>query len=241
MHLVAQILKRSSLTTLVVVISCTIAFSQTEAPHYFYEPLPLPSGQNVMNLGLSISLLPAPIVEQELPAPAIDFQFKHGFSESFSGYGSVSTNVFTNVLFLGMQYNTGDEDLSFSIGDAFGGFAGFINFGGEFDRNTAAALANVPTIRVGHRFGTVAFSASLSSTYVIYADTHVGSLEDQGLRSRFNDVYFTFALEEPFFGTTHISTGISVTYSRTPYQIWMLYNVFDQYLLIPEFFFSFRL
>jgi hypothetical protein len=227
--------------TLFLITSST--FSQTpDEVHYFYEPHPMGENVNVVNLGISFSLLPAPIVEQEIPAPAIDFQFKHGFSDRVSFYGSLSTNVFTNVLAAGLQYNIGDKDLSFSVGDAFVGFAGFFNLGGEFDNNTAAAVANIPVIRIGHRFGAVAMSLSMYASYVIYADTHVGSLEDKrAIRSKVNDIYATLAFEQPFFGKTSISTGISVTYSRTPYQIWMLYNVFDQYLVIPEFFFSFHL
>lgn len=218
------------------------AFGQTEGMHYFYEPYPMGKNVNVTNLGISFSLLPAPIVEQEIPAPAIDLQFKHGFSDRISFYGSLSTNIFTNVLVGGLQYNTGGDELSFSVGDAFAGFGGFFNLGGEFDQNSAAAIANVPVIRFGHRFRDVALSLSIYATYVLYADTHVGSLEDKNtIRHKVNDIYATLAFEQPFFGKTSISTGISVTYSRTPYQIWMLYNVFDQYLVIPEFFFSFHL
>jgi hypothetical protein len=228
--------------SLIIFLFSSEACSQTTDVHYFYEPVPLGENVNVTNLGLSFSLLPAPIVEQEIPAPAIDFQFKHGFSDRLSFYGSYSTNIFTNVLAAGLQYNIGDPELSFSFGDAFVGFAGFFNLGGEFDNNTAAALANIPVIRIGHRFGTVAMSLSMYASYVIYADTHVSSLEDKAaIRSKINDIYATLAFEQPFFGHTSISTGISVTYSRTPYQIWMLYNVFDQYLVIPEFFFSFHL
>jgi len=232
---------RTVLPFTIVILLVSSAWSQIDDFHYFYEPRPLGAGDNVFNLGLSFSLLPAPIVEQEIPAPAIDLQFKHGFSPHLSGYGSLSTNFFTNVLIGGLQYNIGDEDLSFSVGDGLAFFAGYLDLGGEFDKNTAAAIADVPVLRIGHKFESVALSISMAVTYVLYADTHVGSLEDKGLRYRVNDIYFTLAFEQPFFGRTCISTGISVTYSRTPYQIWMLYNVFDQYLIIPEFFFSFHL
>lgn len=209
--------------------------------HYLYEPLPLRAGENVWNLGMSLSLLPAPVVEQELIGPTLDLQFKHGFSPTISLYGGVSSNYFTNILGAGIQYNTGDDDLNYSAGVAIVGFAGIINLGGEFDRNTAGAFALIPTIRVGHRFGDVALTLLISGSYVLYANTHVGSLEDEGISSRFNDIAFELAIEQPFFGRTYVSLGIGFTYSRTPYQTWMLYNTFDQYLVVPATFFSFRL
>lgn len=194
-----------------------------------------------MNLGISLSLLPEPLVEQEIPAPAIDFQYKRGLTNSLSFYATVSTNYFTNVLMPGIQYNGGDDGLSYAIGNGIAFFAGYIDLGGEFDRNSAAAIADVPILRVGHHFEQVAVSLSLACTYVLYADTHIGSLEDKGIKYKVDDVWLTLAFEQPFYGQTRISTGMSLTYSRTPYQIWMLYNVFDQYLVIPEFFFSFQL
>ena len=240
--LVFSICKGAFAFVLLIIIPASISAQPlSDSIRYYYEPLPLRSGQSVMNLGLSLSLLPAPIVEQELPAPAIDWQFKYGFNSNFSLYSSLSTNIFTNALFGGLQYNNGDEKFSYSAGAAVGMFAGFFDLGGEFDKNSAAAVAIIPSLRFGRRFGLLGVSLSFHASYVLYADTHVGSLEDKGLRSRFNDIYVTLALEQPFFGRTSISTGLSVTYSRTPYQIWMLYNVFDQYLVIPEFFFSFHL
>lgn len=220
---------------------CAPAWAQDSVVHYLYEPLPLGAGENVWNLGMSLSLIPAPIVEQELVSPTVEFQIKHGFSPRFTAYGGISTNYFTNLVGFGLQYNNGDEDFSYSGGCAIIGFAGTIDIGGEFDRNTAGAVALIPTARFSHRFGDVALTLLVSGTYILYADTHIGSLEDRGVRARFNDIAAEFALEQPFFGRTYITLGIGFTYSRTPYQTWMLYNTFDQYLVVPATFFSFRL
>src|SRR5438034_6404754 len=73
--------------------------------HYFYDPRPLEAGKSIYNLGLVIALLPAPIVEQEIPAPVIDFQYRHSLASWFSLYGSLSSNFFTNLLMLGGRLN----------------------------------------------------------------------------------------------------------------------------------------
>lgn len=224
------------------VLSAQIQVTSRSSPkHYYYEPLPMGPGELVMNLGLSLTLLPEQLVDQELPAPAIDFRMKHGLSDAFTLYASYATNYFTNVLAGGIAYNRGDKDFSYSINDGFIVFAGFFDAGGEFDKNSAAAVANVPSVHFGHRFGNSAISISLAATYILYAYTHVGSLEGNGLLHKINDINCTVAFEQPFFGNVRLSTGVNVTFSRTPYQIWMLYNEFDQYLMLPEFFFSFQL
>ena len=227
---------------LLFVGSFSLAQAQEEKKsHYFYEPLPIPPGEKVMNLGMSMTLLPEPIVEQELPAPAFDFQIKYGITPAFSLFGGASSNYLTNVGAVGFQFSFGDTAFSYSIGDGFIFFGGSFDLGGEFDKNTAAAIANAPVIRFGHRWDEVAISLTFAATYLLHADTRIGSLEDKSFSSKFNDIVGMFALEQPFWGNVRISTGISFTWSRTPYQIWMMYGVFDQYLLLPEFFFSFQL
>jgi len=212
-----------------------------DSTHYFYEPHPLRANENIFNLGFSISIVPEAIVEKEFPAPTADFQYKHGFSPAFSFYGNFSTNYFTNILAGGLQWNTGDDDLSFAIGSGLDGFAGSYNLGGEFDHTTAAALAYVPIIEIGHRFDDVAVSLHLAATYILYAQTHVTSLSDNSLQYHVNDVYATLTFEEPFYGNTRVASGISLAYSRSPYSIWMYFDSFDEYLFTPEFFFSFKL
>jgi hypothetical protein len=220
---------------------CTVACSQNVGTHDFYEPHPLRPGENIMNLGLSVTLLPEPIVVQEVPAPALTLLWKHGITDWFSGYATLSSNYVTNFLSVGAQINVGDDDFSFALGDAMGVFAGVFDLGGEFEKNSAAAIANTPTLRIGHRFKDVALSASFSASYLLHAGTTVASIEDRHIVSKFNDVTLTLALEQSFARQMRVSTGMSVTFSRTPYQIWMLYNTFDQYLMMPEFFFSIRL
>ncbi len=237
-------LYRVRLPVVVIVYSllsplCTRA--QDSVVHYLYEPLPLTAGQSVFNLGMSLSLVPAPIVEQELVAPTVDFQFKYGLTSYFTFYGGISTNYFATLVGGGLQFNNGDHEFSYSGGCAIIGFAGVMDMGGEFSKNTAGAFALLPTFRFSRRFGDVALTMLVSASYILYADTHVGSLENKNIQANFNDLAFEFAIEQPFFGKTYVSLGIGFTYSRTPYQIWMLYNSFDQYLVVPATFFSFRL
>ena len=56
-----------------------------------------------------------------------------------------------------------------------------------------------------------------------------------------NDYWCTWAIEQPFLRSVHLSIGMSLGYTRTPYQTWMLYNTVDEWLFAPEFFFAVQL
>jgi hypothetical protein len=62
-----------------------------------------------------------------------------------------------------------------------------------------------------------------------------------GPQHSINDFYCTLVVEQPFLRSLHLSVGLSVGYSRTPYQTWMLYDTIDEWLFAPEFFFAVQL
>ena len=226
---------------LTLAMPCSLALGQQHSPSYYYDPQPLAPGEHLLNLGLSLTLLPEPNVEQEIPAPAIDLQAKYGLSNVFTAYGSLSTNIFTNVMLVGVQAGHSFGNWNVSAGDAFAFFAGFLSVEGQFNNNSAAAIANMPAVRIGRRIGQTAISLSAYGTFLLHADMNVASVRQRGIELTFNDLYFTLAFEQPFFASVLVSSGVRVIYSRTPYQSWMLYNTFDQFLMLPEFFFAFQL
>ncbi len=211
-----------------------------QSPRYHYEPWPLDVGTSLWTFGLSLTTLPQPVVESEVPAPAIDIQFKKGVFEHVSLVTTFSTNVLSNVLQAGMQWNDRTDRLSYAAGVNVGVFGGWLSVEGQFDRNWAYAVALLPVLRTGYRFDEFSLSTTFSGTVVLSAQTYIGSLHAQGTSSPFNDLFITAAIEQPFLRSSFISMGISLAYSRTPYQSWILFNTLDQYLLIPEVFVGFQ-
>lgn len=210
------------------------------SPRYHYEPWPLEVDQSLWTFGLSLTTLPQPVVESEVPAPAIDIQMKRGIAENLSLVTTFSTNIFSNVLQAGVQWNNNSDRFSYAGGANIGAFGGWLSVEGQFDRNWAYAVALMPVIRTGYRFDEFSLSATFSGTLVVSAQTHVGSLRAQGTTSLVNDLFVTIAVEQPFLHSSIVSMGISIAYSRTPYQSWILFNTLDQYLLIPEVFVGFQ-
>lgn len=209
---------------------------------YFYEPYPLRPGVQIFQIGGSFSLLPLPIAEQEIPYPAIDVQYKRGLIKNLSWVGSLSTNIYTNLFHTGLQWNFNSERFSFGLADHFGFAYGFMKAEGLFENVDAYAFYNMPVMRFGYGFNDFSISLSFSFTYVFKSSSFINGMKASiGPENSINDFYFTLAVEQPFLQNTLLSIGFSLTYSRTPWQSWMLYNTLDEWLFVPEFFFAVQL
>jgi len=206
---------------------------------YFYEPYPLEPGSSVFQLGASFSLLPYPDMEQELPIPALDVQYKRGLLPNLAFDGTLSTNIYSNLLHAGLQLHTRIDRFSCGLADHIGGVYGFIKRENVFDRVDAYAIFDMMILRFGYRFEDFSFSLSFVATYVFKSQSHVNGMEAPGgPEGSINDYWVTWAIEQPFLRSLHLSIGMSLGYTRTPYQTWMLYNTTDEWLFAPEFFFS---
>lgn len=215
--------------------------ASTDQPSFFYEPYPQPVGSSVLQLGLSITILPIPVVEEEIPAPAIDLQYRYGLFDNVSLIGSFSTNIFTNLLHGGLQVNENIGNFSVGVANNLGLFGGFISIEGQFDLNTAWAAFYLPTLRLGYRTNYFSSSLSFSAAYIFKSKSKVSELEAPGPENNWNDFFCTFALEQKFLRKSLLAMGLSLTFSKTPYQSWMMFNTIDQYLFVPELFFAVHL
>jgi hypothetical protein len=208
---------------------------------YFYEPYPQEIGNSILQLGGSFTLLPISVVENEYPIPAIDVQYKHGIFKNVSFVSTFSTNYFSNLLHLGLQWNTNISRFSFGLANHLGGFAGFISSEGQFENNSAYALFSMPILRFGFRTDEFSFSLSFAASYIFKSVSKVSDLKAPGPEKIWNDFFCTLAIEQPMFKSTNLSIGLSLAFARSPYQSWLLYNTIDQYQFAPEFFFAIQL
>ena len=235
-------------TALAICFSCyifaqnnTFDNSDSSFNSYFYEPFPQQIGTSIYQIGGSFSLLPIPVIENEYPVPAIDFQVKYGIFKNISLLSSFTTNYFSNLLHFGLQWNSNNSRFSYGIANHLGGFYGFITSEGQFEENSAYALFYMPILRFGLRTNEFSVSMSFTAAYILRSTTKVSDLKAAGPTNTWNDFFCTIALEQIIFKRTIVSIGFSLAFSRTPYQSWLLHNTIDQYQFVPEFFFSFQL
>jgi hypothetical protein len=215
--------------------------SSDSSARYYFEPWPLDVGTSLFDVGLSITILPGPLVESEVPAPALDLRFRYGMAERVSMIAVLTTNVVSNIAQFGVQWNDHLDRFSYALGANAIGFYGWLSIEGQFDNNWAYAVAVAPIIRLGYRFDEFSVSSAFSGTYVLAAETKVSDLSSAGPTGTVNDLFCTLAVEQPFLKTMRISLGISIAYSRVPPQSWITVNTIDQYMILPEFIIGFRL
>ncbi len=223
-------------------MSSRLAEPSLQPVYYFYEPLPMESGASFFQVGASVSLLPYPDSEQEVPIPGLDVQYKRGLTESLSLAGSFSTSIFSYLVHGGLQWNTRLDRFSLGLAGHAGFAYGFITRANLFDDVQAFGLFVMPILRCGYRFDAFVVSCSFVLSYVFRSASYVNGLEASvGPQYSINDYYCTLVVEQPFMRDQHISIGLSLGYARTPYQSWMLYNTVEEWLFVPEFFFAIQL
>jgi hypothetical protein len=235
---------RNSIVTAAIVLCGVVgtrAQSDTTATRYYvHEPWPLPSGQSAWMIGATMTVLPQPLVENEIPAPAFDMRARYGLPENFALVGRLNTNIINNMLSLGGQWVYTIGRFSVAVGDAFTGFYGRLDQA-SFNANTGMALATVPFVRLGYHGPDFSFSITGDAMYVITAKTTIDDIENTTVRQPWNSGGLTFAVEQPFFNTSEITLGMNLSWSRNPWQTWLLYNTFDEFMMYPEFFVGFAL
>lgn len=214
---------------------------ESNSVSYFYEPFPQEVNTSIFQIGGLFTFVPIPLIENEYPIPSVDFQYKRGVFNNVSFDTRFTTNVYSNILHTGFQYNFNIYRLSFGLSNHLGLFAGFLTYEEQFVNNWAYSIFYLPTLRFGYRFDGFSVSSSFAGIYLLKTVSKVGNYKLINIDNQWNDFFFTFAIEQPFIKKQHISIGFSILYTRTPYQAWMLYNTIDEYLIEPEFFFAFQL
>jgi hypothetical protein len=223
-------------------ISLRTDASTGSAIYYFYEPFPMETGASFFQVGASVSLVPYPDAEQEVPMPGLDFQYKRGLINNVSYVASFSTSIFSNLFHTGLQWNGHLDRFSFGFANHVGAVYGFITRDNLFDNVQAYGLFYMPMLRFGYRFDEFSFSSSFVISYVFKSNSYVNGLRASvGPQHSINDYYCTLVIEQPFLRNLHLSIGLSLGFARTPYQTWMLYNTIDEWLFVPEFFFAVQL
>lgn len=208
---------------------------------YFYNPFPLNVGSDIFQIGGSFTFAPIPLIENEYPIPSFDLQYKRCIFENHDLDATFTTNIFSNLIHLGLQRNFNIGNFCIGVSNHIGGFFGFLTYEGQFDYNTAYSIFYLPTLRFGYKFEYFSITASFSASYLIKTSSKVSDVKEMSLDYKWNDYFCTIAIEQPFMKNQLVSLGLSFSYTRTTFQTWMLYNTIDEYMTASEFFFAFQL
>lgn len=203
--------------------------------HYVFSAYPSDEWRLRGSLGLSLAILPQPLTEYPTPAPRLDIRYRITMPLNLGIYGRLGSNIATSIGQIGGMFSVPISNFTIGAGYSLMFVYGNITYVDGFN-TTQQRWVNYPMVTASYRFPRATLTARVEAeltTSVTSSLEDQSVVDNQDLRS---GVSATVALEQPFFGTTHVILGATFQYSTQPYQAWFLYNTFSDRLFSSEFF-----
>lgn len=232
------------LTIVLLIASCGVTSSATTRDsipyrnHYVHAPDPLDMFTFNGSVGLSLTLLPQPLVESEVPAPALDIRYRIGLPLQLSLVGRITGNYAANMATFGPMWSAELTRVTLGGGIQGGFMYGQVDFLQGFNTTVMGAFA-YPFATAGIRFNDFTVSGKLEAEVVLFQQQRIEDIKVSTTARTLNGGSLTIVIEQPFWRTTAISLGATLHYSRNPYQAWLAFNTFDDVLFYPELFAGF--
>ena len=235
--------RRTTILMIVIVCCSTIVCAQEVADtaelasedHYVFSPFPSQEWKLRGSLGLSLAILPQPLTEYPTPAPMLDIRYRFSMPLNCSVYGRLGSNIATSIVQAGGLFSLPVADLTIGAGWSVMFVYGNITYVDGFN-TTQQRWINYPMVTASYRFPKATLTARIEAELTTSVESSLEDqtvVDDQDLRS---GASATLALEQPFFGRTHVIIGATFQLSNQPYQAWFLYNTFSDRLFSSEFF-----
>ena len=186
-------------------------------------------------IGLSVTILPRPIVEEELrQVPMLTAEARIGLPWNLSATGRAGTNVLTTAAGFGAQWSLTLGRVAFSLGDEQAFWYGFATVDG-FDLDAQGWL-NFPSVSAGIALDDFILSLKTEAQIVTFQKTVAGTTEVLSSKNTLSGVAFTLAVEQPFWAGQYVKLGAKINYARQMYHAWLAFGTFKEFLTYPEFF-----
>jgi len=225
----------AALLGVALVSSALAAQEPLRTPGTIQYPSNLSPGATRKAIGLTLTAMPAAIVQEaaSIRWPLFTFDMLMGLPNNFSLAGAFSTQLVTNHLEVGPHWQGRITDrlrTDLGVGGAFW-FGRLKRFG--FD-NTINGTFLYPTATVGYDFGTMALSAQARANIVTSLNAHSGSLESQTGRNAFSGMSWRVSLEQTYRTGKTVGLSVAVHHLQFYYPQWPLFPTFAHRFWIPE-------
>ena len=209
-------------------------FGQDHSPDpYIYFPAPFESQSFHYSLGVSITILPRAIVEEEIrQIPMINASLRYGLPSGFSMTGHFSTVYITNVISLGLMWSVPAGKFLFAVSDEVAYWFGFADLNG-FDTK-AMGLVNKPGISAGIDIDAYKLTAKTEMLVLFSQHTYFGSASVGRIKPEIAGIVTSVNMEQDIFNETFMSFALRINYARPNYQLWLAFSVQDRWLAYPE-------
>ncbi len=222
-----------------LILSQTIIHAQDVVPHkpYIFFPGVFQKWEYKISTGISLTRLPNEIIEEEINTlPMVNADFKIGLPLNFLLHSRIEANYISNRISLAIEKNIISKKFALAVGLNSSYWFGQL-YQDAIKLKAFGGILN-PYIAGGFHFNDIYISLKIDNQFGIMKT----SSEDVML-GRFtqpNSAYsFTFSLEQPLWKNNWVAMGVKLNYAKFNYQAWLTYTAIDEYLLYPEYSFTF--
>ncbi|MBU3680175.1 MAG: hypothetical protein FGM32_11335 [Candidatus Kapabacteria bacterium] len=231
----------STIAALVVVCCCS-AFAQLGSAdkHYVYSSSVVQATNVNLSIGPSLTMLPQPLTEYPTPAPMLDLRWRVTTPYHLNLYGRFGSNIATSIVKAGGLFSADIGSFSAGVGYSAAFVYGNITFIDGFNTSQQRWI-NYPTVSLSAMLDKLTLTARGELEMIMALDQRI---EDQEVGTSIDKISggsLTIVAEQPFWNTTHVLLGVSLSYSSNPYQAWFIYNTFNERLFSSELFLGFIL
>jgi hypothetical protein len=229
--------------TIVLCVQLRVAAQPSDTvniEHYVFTTHPLDAGDGVFSMGAALTILPQPLTEYPTPAPMVDLHWRLGLPFETSIYGRAGSNIATTLANMGLMWSFTFGRGSIGVGVSEMYMYGNITYVDGFN-TVQHRWSTYPMVAASWSFPAFTVSGRFE---VEYMTSQVRTIADQTVttaQDQLNGGSLTLAIEQPFWKNTHVSMGVTLNYTRNPYQAWFLFNTFRDKMFYPELFVGFML
>jgi hypothetical protein len=182
--------------------------------------------------GLLLVKPPMDLLENNYQGPLANFHGTLGLPWKLTLEGDVSTIVISNQFALGPHINFNYRKLGLKVGwDVAFAFGRLTQFG--FD-NKSRVWMHYPTISVGYRLKTMAFTIKGEAVIVSRASQISGDNELVRSTNFFNGVTGAIYIEQRLWKDHVFVIGFKDNYEKFYWPVWMIFTTFNRFYHIPE-------
>ncbi len=190
-----------------------------------------------MSIGVSLTRLPNEIIEEEINTlPMLNVDYKMGLPLKFMLHAKLNSNYISNMGSLAVQKSIFDRKFALALGVNSSYWFGQLYLN-NIRLNASGYLFN-PYISGGIHIKDLYLSLKIEDQFgsmKTYSDDVFLARSPQP-----NSAYsFQISIEQALWNNNWVALAVKFNYAKFNYQAWLTYSAFNNYLLYPEYSFTF--
>lgn len=207
----------------------------------FFFPHTIKNGMTLHNVSLITAKLPEDVIESDdlFRAPIAVYRIRMGYLNNFTVNASAVTNIVSNEISAGTQFNYEFKKLGISAGADAAFWFGYLNQAGFKTKTDGWSF--YPSLSIGYTFPNFSVTLKSELLYILNQSTRHGEIKLENSYKTFSGYSFAFYLEQPLWDAHFVVLGIKGNFVKFYFPLWAALSKFDRFFYIPEFIFSLNL